>query len=168
MQRKGVLVLLALAGTLAFLSLASQALGDWTSDTDPYYPYYPSPDMTPGDVQETDSSQFCQSGWSSAHRHVTSSQYRQVYGAYGIPYPQPTGTFELDHFIPLELGGANTNYNLWPQPRDTDYGLGFHEKDNLENELHHLVCTGQLDTDTAVYSVVSDWIGAWCTYVYPC
>jgi hypothetical protein len=156
---------LAGAGLLAALALTSQAVGDWTSPADPYYPYWPSPDLTPGNVQETRSSQFCQSGWASAHRYVTSTQYRQVYGAYGIPYPQPSGTFELDHLIPLELGGANDNSNLWPQPRYTDYGWGFHDKDYLENQLHYLVCSGQLDTPTAQWSIANDWINTYCTYI---
>jgi hypothetical protein len=162
---KSFRLVLAAAGVLAALALTSQVVADWTSPTDPYYPYWPSPDLTPGAVQETSASQFCQSGWASAHRHVTSAQYTQVYGAYGIPYPQPSGTFELDHLVPLELGGANSNDNLWPQPANTDYGFGFHQKDALENRLHFLVCSGQLDTPSATYWIAADWIGTYCTYI---
>jgi hypothetical protein len=162
---KAFRLLLAAAGALALLTLGSQVVADWHSPADPDYPYWPSSALTPGSIQETRPSQFCQSGWAAAHRNVTSAQYRQVYAAYGIPYPQPTGTFELDHLIPLELGGANSNDNLWPEPRDTDWGWGFHQKDYLENYLHQLVCGGQLDAGTATFSVATDWFQTYCTYI---
>ena len=38
----------------------------------------------------------------------------------------------------LELGGANTSDNLWPQPYDGEWNA--HDKDRLENKLHHIVC----------------------------
>jgi hypothetical protein len=44
-------------------------------------------------------------------RNVTHNQYVQVYASYGIPYPEPAGTYELDHLISLELGGDNSNAN---------------------------------------------------------
>jgi hypothetical protein len=41
---------------------------------------------------------------------------------------------EVDHLIPLELGGSNEMKNLWPQPDKRQPECV--EKDQLENELH--------------------------------
>jgi hypothetical protein len=49
---------------------------------------------------------------------------------------------EIDHLIPLELGGSNDVKNLWPQPQDPRPGS--FEKDSLENDLHHRVCNGEM------------------------
>jgi len=78
--------------------------------------------LTPGEVfVGATSSIICVSGYSSRVRHVTASEYVSVYAAYRLGYPAPPGAYELDHLIPLELGGDNSTRNLWPswawQPR---------------------------------------------------
>jgi 5-methylcytosine-specific restriction endonuclease McrA len=45
-----------------------------------------------------------------------SPQKREVYEGYGITL-HDCGDYDLDHRIPLELGGANSIKNLWPQFR---------------------------------------------------
>ena len=60
------------------------------------------------------------------------------------PTASPTlaapGAYELDHLIPLELGGGNAATNLWPEAH---HGVGSASvKDQLENHLHVLVCSG--------------------------
>lgn len=42
--------------------------------------------------------------------------------------------------IPLELGGASTVANLWPEPWADPRGA--HRKDDLENALNRQVCSG--------------------------
>src|SRR6266536_44605 len=49
---------------------------------------------------------------SRAVRHVTAAQRVQVYAEYGVA--DVPGLDEVDHFIPLELGGSNDIANLWP------------------------------------------------------
>jgi hypothetical protein len=124
----------------------------------------PNAHSTPGDsFAGVTSAQVCTTGWASAHRHVTTAQYHEVYAAYGIRYPEPTGTYELDHLIPLEIGGDNANANLWPEPASPT--PGFHQKDALENALHHLVCSGQLALGVAQHSVAVNWYAAYRKYV---
>jgi hypothetical protein len=47
---------------------------------------------------------------------------------------------EVDHLIPLELGGSNAVTNLWPEPYSPKAGA--REKDVLENFLPRAVCGG--------------------------
>ena len=115
----------------------------------------PNPQLTPGEsFSGVTVSQVCTPGYSRSVRHVTSEQYHQVYAEYGIPYPEPSGTYELDHLIPLELGGDNTNANLWPDPASPT--PGYHQKDDLENTMHDLVCSGRLDLGEAQREVASN------------
>ena len=122
----------------------------------------PSRSLTPGtSVPGVSAADVCRPGWSAAHRHVTHDQYIGVYAAYGIAYPELAGAYELDHLIPIELGGSNDSSNLWPQPAA---GMGFHQKDVLENRLHDLVCAGQLDLATAQKAITSGWESAYAKY----
>ena len=124
----------------------------------------PNQRLTPGEAfTRVTASQVCTPGWAGSHRSVTSAQYHEVYAEYGIPYPEPSGSYELDHLIPLELGGDNSNANLWPEPSTPT--PGFHQKDELENSLHEHVCSGSLGLATAQHDIASDWYAAYVTYV---
>lgn len=120
--------------------------------------------LTPGEVfAGVTAVQVCTYGWASSHRSVAVAQYHEVYGEYGIPYPEPSGTYELDHLIPLELGGDNSNVNLWPEPAAPT--PGFHQKDELENALHDRVCAGSLPLSSAQHDIATNWYAAYLEYV---
>ena len=89
-------------------------------------------------------------------RHVTTATKRQLFAAYGISYPAPSGAYEVDHFIPLELGGSNDVANLWPELAKPV--PGFHEKDRVENYLHDQVCNAGMDLAEAQRKIVKDWL----------
>lgn len=119
----------------------------------------PKPELTPGaNFPGVTAADVCQVGWARSHRHVELAQYLSVYSAYGVAYPEPAGSYELDHLIPLELGGSNENANLWPQP---SAGVGFHQKDALENRLHELVCAGKADLKATQAALASDWFAVY-------
>jgi hypothetical protein len=103
--------------------------------------------------------QVCVSGYSSSVRNVSTSTKNDVYAEYHI-YAHTTGQYEVDHLIPLELGGSNDIKNLWPEPAEPR--PGFHEKDQLENKLHALVCAGSLDLGTTQLAIRTNW---WAAYV---
>ena len=124
----------------------------------------PNARLTPGATfAGVTAGEVCTSGWATAHRHVTAAQYQEVYGEYGIRYPEPFGAYELDHLIPLELGGDNANANLWPEAASPT--PGFHQKDELENALHDLVCGGTLSLAAAQHDIASNWYAAYVRYV---
>jgi hypothetical protein len=96
----------------------------------------PMPDrsLTPGSIQSSDTGAICKPGWSEAHRDVSYATEDQVAADYGLSSHYG---YEIDHLIPLELGGSNAVSNLWPE----NYRglLGGHAKDRLENYLHDAV-----------------------------
>ena len=76
----------------------------------------PDSACTPGAVfSNATSADICMPGYSQSARNVSTKTKRQIYEMYGFAYPQPTGSFEADHLIPLELGGSNDVANLFPE-----------------------------------------------------
>jgi hypothetical protein len=81
-------------------------------------------------------------------------------------------TSELDHLVPLELGGSNDITNLWPE-----VGKVPNPKDKVEDALKRAVCAGQVSLAAAQNAIAANWLtaearlriggpsggGAWCT-----
>ena len=84
-----------------------------------------------GAVLTTDASTICAPGYASGVRDVSTATKEEVYAEYGVSYPQPLGAYEVDHFIPLEIGGSNDIKNLRLEPATPT--PGFHQKDQFEN-----------------------------------
>jgi hypothetical protein len=110
---------------------------------------------TPGAVMTRDLDTICHTS-TRDRRFVPREVKLQAYAMYGISFPQPTGSFELDHLIPLELGGDNLVENLWPEPAEPR--PGFHEKDKVENFLHKQVCSGAMSLAEAQRIIATDWL----------
>jgi hypothetical protein len=105
----------------------------------------------------------CVPGYAKKVRAVPAWLKRQAYAEYGITEYKP-GDYEVDHLIPLSLGGSNSIRNLWPQSTQTSPWNSY-VKDALERKLHNLVCAGQLDLKTAQHEIASNWIEAYKKYV---
>jgi hypothetical protein len=72
----------------------------------------------------------------------------------------------VDHLIPLDLGGADDDANLWTEPRRSVEPLWNAErKDRLEWHMADLVCSGQLDLQVAQEAIRTNWIEAYRTYI---
>jgi hypothetical protein len=115
----------------------------------------PNASLAPGDVLTSNLSIICHSGYSATVRDVPQSLRLEVFARDGVAYPQPTGSTELDHIIPLCLGGSNDKKNLFvefAEPRP-----GFHEKDKLEDYLCHHVCSGEINIDYAQQRIAQNW-----------
>ena len=122
-------------------------------------PILPDPTMTPGATLDVTAQDICVPGYSKRVRNVPSAVKRQAYDEYGIATHAP-GDYEVDHLISLELGGSNSIRNLWPESFRTQ-PWNAHTKDQLENELHRLVCAGQLDLAVAQQEIAGDWVVAY-------
>ena len=121
----------------------------------------PDPRCTPGALnpsvrQATIQRTICVSGYSSAVRppeSVTEAEKRASMAANGDTGPM--SGYEYDHLVSLELGGAvNDPRNLWPEP-----GASPNPKDAVEDELHDLVCEGEMPLARAQHIIATDWVG---------
>lgn len=89
------------------------------------------------------------------HRHTKDSEKRDAFDAYHV---QKAGRdFEVDHRVPLALGGADEVANRWPQQGWQH--PSFHDKDKLETHVWNAVCRRQtmtLQDGQAIF--MRDWI----------
>jgi hypothetical protein len=100
---------------------------------------------------------------------VTEPIKRRMIRLYGYYAGHRLSSYELDHLIPLELGGApNDTGNLWPEvdyagvPSQTYYR---NPKDRLERVLNRRVCAGRMSLARARAMIATDWIAAYRRYV---
>lgn len=140
----------------------------------------PDRSCTPGSIdpavtQRNIRSTICRAGWTAKVRPPESqtewAKYHVAYPAYHIP---GSAVSELDHLVPLELGGSNDITNLWPE-----VGKIPNPKDKVEDALNHAVCDGRVRLAAAQNAIAADWLtaearlgiggsgggggGAWCT-----
>ena len=113
----------------------------------------PNPNLTPGNAASTDTTEVCVIGY-ARNSFISDDSKRYVYSRYGVHYVPHTA--EMDHLIPLELGGSNTVDNLWPEPFDTIWNA--HVKDTLEDRIEQLVCSGQINLIEAQTAISNNWI----------
>jgi hypothetical protein len=107
------------------------------------------PAVTQADIRST----ICVSGYTEKVRPPESQtetfKFDHAYPAYGIASGAES---ELDHLVPLELGGANDAANLWPE-----VGSLPNPKDSVENALNSAVCNGQVGLARAQRAIASNW-----------
>jgi hypothetical protein len=160
----------------AGVSCASQYFTKWTWPEDgscrvTLHNGYPEPDTrcTPGGIVpgltvetlrdptwRTGCIRNCQS--SETQKHV-------AYRWYGMPPPEnnfgSNQVCELDHLVPLELGGADGLGNIWPEcgpDTATLHEHYFKQKDMVENYLAARVKAGQMPLDVAQRGIAVDWV----------
>lgn len=121
----------------------------------------PLPDKacTPGAIfPEATTNDICVSGYTKGVRNVPAALKHAVYAEYGVKHREK-GEYEVDHLIPLELGGSNDIANLFPEAAEPR--PGFHEKDKVENYLHDQVCSGKMDLRAAQSAIANDWLSVY-------
>jgi hypothetical protein len=131
---------------------------------------FPVPDLacTPGAINPTITITVLQDPsfrTACVRGHASSTaEKNQTYDLYGISHPDhnsgQTQTCELDHLISLELGGADTTDNIWPQCGPKDVALSerfFKRKDAVENFLAKQVRDGKMSLADAQKGIATDW-----------
>ncbi|HJY74215.1 MAG TPA: hypothetical protein VJ347_20765, partial [Streptosporangiaceae bacterium] len=110
------------------------------------------PAVTQADIRST----ICKKGWTATVRPPESQTERFKFGvaypAYRTPRSERT---ELDHLVPLELGGSNDATNLWPEYPPTP-----NPKDKVEGALNAAVCDGRVSLSAAQKAIAADWLTA--------
>jgi hypothetical protein len=107
--------------------------------------------VTQANIQST----ICVSGYTASVRNVSAATKRRVFAEYGIANP-PSGAYEVDHLIPLELGGSNDIRNLWPEAyAGADNAR---DKDTWENRLKSQVCAGTTTLAVAQDEIIHWWV----------
>jgi hypothetical protein len=125
----------------------------------------PDQDSTEGSVRIDGHSLELACDRSKNHRGpMTADRRDEVLIRYGLTagaHPD----YEIDHLIPLCLGGSDDFSNLWPQPRRTiEPKWNAEAKDRLERLLCDMVCNGQIEIGTAQEAIAKDWIAAYQKY----
>lgn len=118
---------------------------------------------TPGKVSDETLEQVCTLRTATL-RHVTMATKKAVLRAYDVKH-HDAGEIEIDHLVPLTIGGTNDQENLWPQFAEPE--PGYRSKDRLEVRLHSLVCSGKLSLKEAQDAIRTDWVAAFKKYVEP-
>jgi hypothetical protein len=136
-------------------------------------PGEPDPILTPGALnpavtQATIHSTVCVSGWTATIRppvSFTNSLKAKQIGQYGYT-DKKTASYEEDHLISLELGGAPADpRNLWPEPYKVSLAdgrsSGAHIKDAFETKLKTQVCAGTISLAAAQLEIGDNWVHAY-------
>ena len=106
----------------------------------------PNPNLTPGMADPALTVVvLCAPGFSpKTIRNVPTARKKAIYRVYAIASNQAPCPCEIDHLIPLGIGGSNGPRNLWPQPEST-VPWNSKLKDQLEIQLRTEVCAGTTD-----------------------
>lgn len=116
---------------------------------------------TPGAKTKATEAQVCAPDYEASVKPIASFQRNEALKRYGRDSTSFTG--ELDHLIPISLGGSNEPDNLWPMPDNKEYGVAW--KRELETTLHQMVCDKKITLKDAQNDIKKDWTKAYDKYV---
>jgi hypothetical protein len=127
------------------------------------HPLLPDLDLTPGVVRTQDAGQICAKSFrTKPYRKTTQAMKRHVCAAYHVKACPKAKKMEIDHLVPLELGGLDDERNLWVQ-----FAPEFHYKDHLENYMKVQVCSGKISLPDAQHELMTDWPASYEKHIGP-
>ncbi len=141
---------LSIVAAAAFIGVSSYAAAQ-----------LPSAFQTPGNKSKANEAQVCAADFEASVKPMAKWQRDQALERYGKRPEDFTG--ELDHLIPISLGGTNDPENLWPLHANKDMGPA--EKKALDQKLHQMVCDKTIKLKDAQDAIKKDWVKAYDQYV---
>ena len=167
MSKKFTLIEIAILGvgaaSLAWVVTADNKVGpNGYVGLLPTVPGAINPDVTQATIATT----ICQRGWTATIRPPVS--YTGKWKSWLFKSQHLAGSpsdYELDHKVPLEVGGAPSDHNnLWMQPYAGIYGAK-KSKDPLENTIKSMVCAHKITLEEGRKVFLVDWIAGYHTYI---
>jgi hypothetical protein len=150
-----IIAIVVAVGIIGFLIGLSGALGAGPSCHAGGTGLFTTPDnaCTPGAYQALSRSAVCTP---KDRPGLTAADHRKILSEYGVPHW--TGRDgELDHRVPVFLGGLTTEQNIWPER-----GSIPNRKDALELLVRRRVCVERnMRVRTAVRLFLADWVHAY-------
>jgi len=123
----------------------------------------PDPVVTPGAVfDDVGPAEICELHYTQGVRQPRFNDKVAAFANYGVSI-RDRDVYQVDHLVPISLGGSNAQENLWPQPYQE--GGGAEEKDLLERQLRGLVCSEVITLEEAQTAIATDWWQAYATYM---
>ena len=125
-----------------------------------------NPAVTQANIKET----ICVVGWTATIRppvtYTNQLKYRQLHSGYNLNGDLDMQDYEEDHQVPLEVGGnPSSELNLWPEPHNIKDGS--YVKDQLENRVHQLVCSGAITLKVGQAAFLGNWEKSYAKYLGP-
>jgi hypothetical protein len=115
--------------------------------------FLPDPKLTPGRIAVSDKDRG----------GVTLAMEQKVFARYHLPW-ESRARYKIDHLIPVELGGADTIDNLWPQ-RVNARPYGADRKELLTEIFLEKIHAGKMTLAQAQEEMRRDWIDAFIDHV---
>jgi hypothetical protein len=115
---------------------------------------------TPGAATKANAKQICAADYATAVKPVANWQKNAALERYGIRPESFNG--ELDHLVPVALGGSNDPENLWPIHSAGDMTPA--AKARLAEKLKAMVCDGKMSLKDAQNAFKKDWTKAYTQY----
>lgn len=122
--------------------------------------YLPNRTLTPGDIRSFSKEEICAVGYIQKVGQTPNTAKEKVFELYKIAR---RSAYEIDHLVSKGLGGSNDVKNLYPQPHQALWNV--RKKDELENLMHRMVCSGKLPLQEAQSEILTDWIAAYKKYI---
>ncbi len=122
----------------------------------------PKASLTPGATTPIRVQDVCAGSVAANDPAVPDPLKQEVLKEYGL-IGASENAYEIDYLVTPQLGGAANIRNLWPQP-SLNTVWNARVKDALEDRLHDLVCSGQVDLGTAQQEISQNWVAAYKKY----
>ncbi|HZP48827.1 MAG TPA: hypothetical protein VFB07_09850 [Vicinamibacterales bacterium] len=116
---------------------------------------------TPGKAEKVDVKALCSASYDGSSKPASDWQKAEALTRYGVR-PESFGG-ELEHLVPVALGGSNDPDNLYPFHGQGEYTL--EAKQRLAAKLHELVCDGKISLKQAQDVFKKDWTKGYKQYV---